>query len=344
MISRILIVGSGSIGKRHLQILRDLIPSATIKFLHHEPLSAKVQSSDGYFTTLSEALRFEPEIAVIANPAPFHLDVTKALHKIGAHVLVEKPLAESNEGISELIALVQSKQNKLTVGYNLRFSPSLINFRELLNENIIGRVLSVRCEAGQFLPSWRPNSKYQETVSAKSKLGGGVLLELSHEIDYLMWIFGQIEWVRATLSKQSDLEIDVEDSAHLVLGFMSDTLGKQNIGSVSLDFVRHDAKRECTAIGETGSLYWNGITGSIELTNAGNLKPIIVFSHPPIKDETYVAEWTDFLSCIESGQPPRVSVQDASNVLDVIAAIRKSAKTGIQARVENTSKTVRVKE
>jgi len=344
LISRVLIVGSGSIGLRHLQIVRDLIPSATIKFLHHKTTNAKIPFSDGHFVRLKDAIEFNPEIAVIANPAPFHLEVTKALHKIGAHVLVEKPLAESNEGVLELVDLAQSRKSILTVGYNLRFSPSLIKFRELVNENMIGKVVSVRCETGQYLPYWRPSARYQETVSAKSNLGGGVLLELSHEIDYLTWIFGQIDWVRATLSKQSDLEIDVEDTAHLVLGFVSDNFKSQNIGTVNLDFVRHDVRRECTAIGESGSLRWNGIKGTVELTNGGDLEPVTVYSHAPIKDETYIAQWRDFLACIENGQSPRVTVQEALNVLDVIATIRASAKTGIQTSVENTSSAVRVME
>jgi predicted dehydrogenase len=342
LISRVLIVGSGSIGLRHLQILRDLLPSATIKFLRHATTSTEIPSSDGHYVSLEDALKFNPEIAVIANPAPYHLDIAKALFEAGANVLVEKPLAESNDGVSELIDLVGSRKNILTVGYNLRYSPSLVKFRELLTENKIGKVVSVRCEAGQFLPSWRPNTRYQETVSAKSNLGGGVLLELSHEIDYLMWIFGQIDWVRATLSKQSDLEIDVEDTAHLVLGFVSDNFKSQNIGTLNLDFVRHDMKRECTAIGETGSLHWNGIMGTVEYTNSGALEPATLYSHVPNRNETYLAEWRNFLACIENGQPARVTVQEASNVLDVIAAIRKSAKTGIQTSVENSSSTDRV--
>lgn len=342
MISKVLIVGSGSIGLRHLQILRDLIPTATIKFLRHKTTNVEIPLSDGHFIRLKDALEFNPEIAVIANPAPFHLEITKALHEIGAHIFVEKPLAESNEGVSALVNLVRSRKNILTVGYNLRFSPSLMKFRELVNENVIGKVVSVRCEAGQYLPYWRPGTRYQETVSANKNLGGGVLLELSHEIDYLMWMFGPIDWVRATLGKQSDLEIDVEDTAHLVLGFVSDNFKSQNVATVNLDFVRHDMKRECTAIGENGSLRWNGITGTVELTNGGDLVPVTVYSHVPIKDETYFAEWRDFLACIENRQAPRVSVQEASNVLDVIAAIRESAKTGIQTSVENTSSTVRV--
>ena len=80
--------------------------------------------------------------------------------------------------------------------YNLRFLPSLQAYRERIQFGVIGKVLSVRCEIGQYLPSWRPGSDYRQAVSASRALGGGALLELSHEIDYLRWIFGEVAWVQ----------------------------------------------------------------------------------------------------------------------------------------------------
>ena len=142
-------------------------------------------------------------------------------------------------------------------GYNLRFSPSLMYFNELIKKNIVGQILSVRCEVGQYLPEWRPNKDYRKTVSANFHLGGGVLLELSHEIDYLRWIFGEVDWVRATLAQQSSLVFDVEDSAHLTLGFLPNENGRQLIGTLNLDFIRHDQTRACIAIGEKGARYSN---------------------------------------------------------------------------------------
>lgn len=331
-----LIVGSGSIGMRHLRIARELMPNASIKFLRHGPTTTAIPLSDGYYTELKDALEFEPEIAVIANPAPFHLEITEALCGIGAHVLIEKPIAATTEGIPELMNLVKSKQIVLKVGYNLRFLPSLMKFRELLSKEIIGKVLSVRCETGQYLPTWRPNSSYKDTVSAKSTLGGGVLLELSHEIDYLMWIFGKVDWVRATLSKQSDLEIDVEDTAHIVVGFESNHVTKQVIGSVNLDFIRHDSKRECTALGDNGSLRWDGLSGTVELIRAGASGPEVLFNQEPSQDETYMEEWLEFLACITRGESSQATIQEAADVLDVIKAIRESAKTGNQVSVRHT--------
>ena len=106
--------------------------------------------------------------------------------------------------------LAKKAKTVLAIGYNLRFLSSLQKFKSILDDKIIGDVWSVRSEVGQFLPSWRPNSDYRKGVSAQYALGGGVLLELSHDIDYLRWIFGEVAWVQAVLAQQSDLEIDVE--------------------------------------------------------------------------------------------------------------------------------------
>jgi hypothetical protein len=221
------------------------------------------------------------------------------------------------------------------VGYNLRFSPSLQCFRQLLSEGIIGKSLSVRSEVGQYLPSWRPESDYRQGVSARKELGGGALLELSHEIDYLRWIFGEVDWVRATLSQQSKLEIDVEDSVHLTLGFRSNSDKKQLIGTLNLDFIRHDHTRTCTVIGEKGTLRWNGVNGEVDLFKSGASDWEKLYSHEPERDETYLAEWRDFVDSIQGRSNPYITGEDGLRVLEIIEAARISATTGAQEMILN---------
>jgi predicted dehydrogenase len=198
---------------------------------------------------------------------------------------------------------------------------------------VIGKVLSVRCEIGQYLPSWRPSSDYRKGVSARHDLGGGALLELSHELDYMRWIFGEVEWVKATLSRQSGLEIDVEDSAHLILGFEPASDGHRLIGTVSLDFIRHDTTRLCIAIGESGSLRWNGLTGEVALYLAGTKEWSQKFSHPHQRDDSYLAEWQDFITCVVENNVPQVTGEDGLRVLEIIEATRNSALGAGQVQV-----------
>lgn len=330
MISRILIVGLGSAGTRHLRLAREHFPNAEIKVLRHRAQSAIPQFSEGYFSTTKEALQFAPQIAIIANPSTFHVHIAKEMAQAGVHLLIEKPLSSSLEGVVGLIDTCKVHKSALMIGYNLRFSPSLQRFRELLGEGIIGEPLSVRCEVGQYLPSWRPGSDYRQGVSAKRQLGGGALLELSHEIDYLRWIFGEVEWVRATLSKQSDLEINVEDSAHLTMGFFPKSGGRQLVGTLNLDLIRHDHTRTCIVIGEMGTLRWNGLTGEVELFEEGAPGWKKLYGHQSQRDDTYRSEWQDFLSSIQDEKLPFITGVDGLRVLEIIEAARISSNAGTQ--------------
>jgi len=332
LINRILIVGHGSIGKRHLQLARNLFPDADIRVLRHLKSTSTPENSNGCFDNIEDVHSFAPQLAVIANPATFHTDVALKLTEQGVHLLIEKPIAASQESIQLLLDLSRKNNTVLLVGYNLRFLSSLQEFRSALRLQTIGKVLSVRCEIGQFLPSWRPNTDYRQGVSARSKLGGGVLLELSHEIDYLRWIFGEVEWVTAILSQQSDLDIDVEDTAHLIFGFTAKIEDKiQLIASVNLDFIRHDITRLCTAIGDIGSLRWDGIAGTIEQFDLESKTWVEVFRDE--EKDSYASEWKHFLKCISGYEKPLISGNDGLKVLEVIEAARQSSLDKEQVKV-----------
>ena len=337
MINRLLIVGVGSIGMRHLRLGRSLLPDADIRVLRREASANTPAHADGCFTRIEQAVDFSPQLSVIATPAPFHMQAAISLAKAGSHLLIEKPLASSLPELSPFIALLREKRPVVLTGYNLRFLPSLQKFREMFEAGVVGNALSVRCEVGQYLPSWRPDADYRVGVSARRALGGGVLLELSHELDYLQWIFGDASWVRATLRKQSDLEIDVEDSAHMIIGFAPKNGASEVVGSASLDFLRHDTTRQCTVIGENGSLRWNGITGTVELLGAGGNAWTEMYRHDAPRDFSYEAEWLHLLECIEKGQPPLVSFEDGERVLRLIDAARRSDRaSGAQVNLEQS--------
>ena len=341
MINRILIVGNGSIGMRHLRIAREQFPNAQIYVLGHREVSEIPEFSNGYLTTITAAIQFAPQIAVIANPSTFHIPISQALAKNGTHLLIEKPISATIDGVIELIETCKEQNCVLQVGYNLRFTPSLQTFREVLHTGEIGNLLSVRCEVGQYLPTWRPEKDYRKGVSANKSLGGGVLLELSHELDYLQWIFGEVDWVRATLTRQSSLEIDVEDSAQLTLGFKSNLSQHQLIATLNMDFIRHDQTRVCVAIGENGSLKWDGILGEISVFEKGASNWKKLFTHTPLRDETYLAEWQEFVNCINMQLIPSVTGQVGLQVLEIIESVRRSASTGAQESVYNIQKTTR---
>jgi len=327
-------VGLGSIGQRHVRLARELNPNARIIVLRHRNCKDTYGLPiDHCVTSLDNALEFHPQAAVIANPATFHLEIAMALAKAGVHLLIEKPISNTSEGVAELIDVCRRGGITLLTGYNLRFLPSLRKFRELLGEGLVGRILSIRAETGQFLPSWRPGNDYRKTVSARSELGGGVLLELSHEIDYLRWLFGEVDWVSATVSKQSDLEIDVEDTVHLTIGFESEKELKQLIAVLNIDCIRQDTTRTCTVIGELGTLRLDIVAGSISVFKKGNDNWQLLFTDQHQRDDSYFAEWNHFLECLGDGSVPAISGEDGLAVLKIVDAARHSAVNGTRTSI-----------
>ncbi len=339
-ITRLLIVGLGSIGKRHLKIANELLPNAKIAVLRHVSCNELPDLKiDSCFTNTEDALNFKPEAAIIANPASHHIEIAMLLANAGIHLLIEKPIAHNLHGVAELVELCQKRKLTLMVGYNLRFSPSLIIFKDCIN-NKVGEKFSIRTEVGQNLISWRPGSDYRNTVSAQKKLGGGVLLELSHEIDYLQWLFGTVVWVKSHVSRQGNLEIDVEDTANFLLGFKKNKNAKEIVANVTLDFIRHDATRQCLVVGEEGTLRWDGIKGDVDFFPANGDSWEMIFSENPERDLTYKEELKNFILCVHDGNKPLVTGEDGLYALTIIEAINKSSDIGKVVYLEKNMKVV----
>ena len=328
LVERVLIVGLGSIGRRHIRIIQELYSNIEIVVLRHKQCEdMDILGIHNCVTTIDDALSLKPDAAIIANPATKHLEVAELLAEDNVHLLIEKPIAESSTGVQKLIEVCRKKKVVLMVAYNLRFLPSLIEFREQLKQKKTGKVLSVRAEVGQYLPDWRPDMDYRKSVSAQKSLGGGVLLELSHEIDYLSWLFGSIKWVKSYVSKRSDLEIDVEDTANVILGFEQSS-NSQLIGTLNMDFVRHDYTRQCTVIGEKGTLRWDGMVGDIQYFPKGGKKWEVLFSSSPDRDYTYAEEIKHFFSSIKLEGSPLISGEECLKTVLKIEAINKSSNNG----------------
>jgi len=324
MISKVLIVGAGSIGKRHMRIVRDSFPCAEIRIYRHRAGQEVPEFATGCISTAEEVCVFSPEVAIVANPASFHLAIARTLVDLGCHLLIEKPLSDCEDGVAELLRNAKQRGLVLQVGYNLRFLPSLRAFRDQILGGNIGQVLSVRCEVGQYLPSWRPEQDYRESVSARKELGGGVLLELSHEVDYLRWIFGEVAWLQAWVGNCSDLDVDVEDFAAITMGVRSSFQKREIVTTLGMDFFRRDTQRVCIAIGDKGSLSWNAMTGKVEKFSPEEGRWTEVFSSISQRDETYQDQWGHFLRCIRTREKPLVTGEDGLAVLRIVGAVRKS--------------------
>ena len=323
-----LIVSLGSIGRRHLANLRKLCPNAQIGILrtHTTHRNTTVPAdADCQFFSLDEALAFAPLAAVLAGPASIHLEFALPLAAAGIALLIEKPVAQTTQGLASLLKTCARDDVPLLVGYNLRFLPSLVECKRLIDAGAIGRVRSVRAEVGQYLPDWRPGTRYQEGVSAQQALGGGALLELSHEVDYVYWMFGMPTRVSARGGRYGELEIDVEDMVELCLEYQEPA----RLVSIHLDFLQRAPARTCKFIGDKGTLVWNGITDRIDLFSlpAGVWQQIDGYAQPD-RNDMYLDELRHFLNCVRKQATPVCDGAQGYDVLAIAEAAKESMAHG----------------
>jgi len=323
---RAVIVGLGSIGSRHLANLKTIEPVSHITVCHQRPggsYSADTLSNSTVYR-LEDALKAKPDIAIITSPASLHIEAALSFARQGIHLFVEKPLSNDLHGVDELLETCHRRNLVLMVGYNLRFYRPLQVMREALIEGRIGRPLIIQAEVGQYLPEWRPGSDYRQSVSARRDLGGGALLELSHELDYARWLLGEVAALSARTAHVSDLEIDVEDVADIILQFCS---GAQ--GSIHLDMIRRPATRTCRIYGAKGALTWDGINHQTQLFSSDTNTWVDLHPATSIdRNDMYVAGLRHFVECVGNNSPPLVGGEDGLRALQIALAAKQSASEG----------------
>jgi predicted dehydrogenase len=321
---RILLLGCGSIGRRHAQNLRALGVEQLIVFDlqtdRRDQLAREVDAETE--TTLDACWKRHPDAVLIALPTALHLPLALEAARRGCHLLIEKPLADRWQGVEELLSIAGQHELITLVGCNLRFHPGLRRIKCLLAEQAIGRVVAARIEVGQYLPDWHPWEDYRQSYSARRELGGGVILDAIHELDYARWLLGEITRVTCCAEKLSDLEIDTEDTAALLLQFQSGAMGE-----IHLDYIQRAYSRTCQIIGDQGTLHWDYSTGQVRFYSAHD-QQWRVYAKPSEwqPNQMYVDEASHFLNCLDHTETPALDVFEAAQVLQLALAAKTAAR------------------
>ena len=289
---KFVIVGLGSIGKRHQKNLKALgyetIPC------HRDDNLKKIldqHRSDGVF---------------ICNPTSLHLPVAMIAAEAGFPIFLEKPVSHNLKDIDKLIRLIKQKKLIVEVGYQFRYEPKLNQLKKNLDN--IGKIETVEIISSSYLPDWRPETDYRQNYAAKKELGGGVLLDLSHEIDYAVWLFGKAKKVTAKLEQSKELKLETETIADLTLEHDSNV-----ISQIHLDYVTKGYIRNCQIIGENGKLNWD---------------------FAKIKDsdwdinEMYLDEIKHFIKAIKGDIEPMPTIEEGKHVVEICEAAKESSRTG----------------
>ncbi len=326
---RILLVGLGSIGKRHLLNL-SLLPESEIHVVTKRDLNAFDFSDNIFFhNDLDVALSFVYDYALICSSTADHIDHLKRIAQSSvARIYCEKPLSHKADQLSNLLFLEKSSKIDIRLGFDLRLDEGLNKVIELLNSDAIGKVINFQASVGQYLPDWRPNTDYKKSYSAKKALGGGVLLDLSHELDFITLLFGKPNLVFGLCKNSGSLEIETEDIASVILRYNSGI-----IGTLNLDYLQKQLRRTLLIIGSMGEIEWDLARARVRLTSSEESIDILDYSDS-IRNDRFKRALEDFLF-IDKSRTKLASLSEGIFNIQLIENIKLSSETLMPIGIDN---------
>lgn len=276
------------------------------------------------YDSLEKCIKQKPTLAVISNVTSLHTKTATKLANAGINLFIEKPLSNSMHGVKSLLNIVRTKRLVTQMGCNLRFHPCINKIKELIDNEEIGRVISVRVENGSYLPNWHPHEDYRQSYAAKAELGGGVALTSIHEIDYLYWFFGDVKEVFSITGKFSDLSISVDDLSSILMRFKNNI-----IAEVHLDYFQNPDFRGCKIIGTKGSIYWDSDINTVRLYDVKKNRWIEKLKLKDYDNNlTYVEEMRHLISCITKNKKTINTIHDGVKTLEIVLAAKQASRTG----------------
>lgn len=321
---RFAVIGLGSIGLRHLRNLHSLFPDAQLLAVSASGRANSEIPAPATTVSMTQLLKLQPDFVVVASPASLHLQHSATLLENGIPVLVEKPLCATAAEAENFIQLLQRYPDSIIdVGYCLRYLPAAQLVKSVVQSQQLGRIYSVIAQVGQYLPQWRPQSNYRDSVSAQAALGGGALLELSHELDYLQWLLGPLQ-LRYARNRQSGLlQLDVEDISELVL-----ENNNQTSCFVHLDFIQQAPFRQCSLIATNGRLEWDVIANTVTLRQRDQQH--LLYQDPSYdKNKMYLAMLQSFWQKVQQRDSSHTNLMTAAAIVRLVSQAKQQAELEI---------------
>ena len=321
------ITGGGSIGKRHLKNLISLkINKENIFVL--EPREDRINEikSLGINNCISDINKFDNiqiDAAIICSPTSYHIDQAIYFANKNANIMIEKPLSRDLHGIDELIKVVSKNKLITFIAYIFRFAPSVKYLKEILSNKIIGDILFVRGEFSEYLPDWHPYEKYNSFYMAQKKLGGGSILDQSHIMDLIHYLFGNFKSVMAYNNKISNLEIEADDIAEMIV-----ELDNGILASIHTDIFGRKHTKSLEVKGSKGNIFWDFYKNTVSIYNAQTKITEIENNFDNDFNKVYIEELKYFIDCCNNNVQAEPNLDVGIDTMKLILSSEESQKTG----------------
>jgi predicted dehydrogenase len=322
MSKHLLIVGTGSVGKRHARNLSDLgciVSCVDPRRDRLDDIAGEGVRLKSVFTSLEEAFAAEETFdgVVVGSPPSFHLDQSIAALKRGKPVLLEKPVSPDLSSALKLQSAVHDTKVPLLLGYTWRWWPPLLKAKDLVARQAVGQLRHVKFTMAAHLADWHPWERYQDFFMASETLGGGALLDESHWLDLMLWFFGVPQKLFAKVEKISDLEIETDDNVDILVYYPNDMRV-----SLHLDLYARPHEKTIQFVGENGTLIWepNRIKIGKEMDPNWEIEE---FAYD--RNDMFVEVAKEFLHVLSGGSVKTCTIDDGARVLNLIEAARMSS-------------------
>ncbi len=306
---KILIVGLGSIGQRHAGCLQK-IAGVEIAVLRTHKGTLKEKSGYTEFYSIEDALAYRPDGVIVANPTALHVATALPFLQSGIKTLIEKPVAHTAAEAGQL----QPYAANIRVAYCVRFLPLTQIVKEIIAEE---KVLKLSFKRSYYLPKWHPYADYRTEYAAKKELGGGVIRTLSHEIDLMLYFFGEPVSTVGVIDKISDLEIDTDDFAF----FTCKTKAGARI-NFELDFLSPKNVNSAELFTNKGKYTWD--MAEMLFTPYAETSPQQLYGAELFNiEKMYMNQAQDFIEFIKTGKSSNAVLGTSIKTLEIIEAIEK---------------------
>jgi predicted dehydrogenase len=338
---KVLFCGLGSIGQRHLRNVRALLGDGVEILAWRKrgggPVlnadmtvraGANLESTYGLrsFGELAAALAERPDAVFVTNPNSLHLETALAAARAGCHLFIEKPIADTLEGMDELLSIVAEKRLAAFVAYQFRFHPGLQRVKALVDSGRLGRLMGAHIVNGEYLPDWHPWEDYRETHPARRELGGGCLRIQTHELDYALWLFGLPRRVYAVGGHLSRLTVDVEDSVSLLLH--CEQGGRPVPVHIHLEYLQRPPQRVCEIVGDAGRLRYDYYAHQVEFHDLATRTTEVFRFDRFDRNQMFLDELAHFFACVRGEAQPLVDLGEGLRSMKIAAAAAASLESG----------------
>ena len=342
---KVLFVGLGGIGQRHLRNLRTIIPDLEVGAIRTKGRTFEISNElipdyntniiSKYniktFASINEAVTFEPDFAVVTNPTSAHIRTVNELVNNKIPAFMEKPISDNYDGLDQLLKNSEENNIPVMIGYMMRFHPCSVKLNNILRDERLGKIYSVVLMVNSYMPGWHKYEKYNEYYVGQKCLGGGVVLTEIHELDLLHWFFGSPKKLSVVGGKLSSLDIDVEDTVSVLC---EQEFNENRFPvNISMSFVQQAPYRRMLVFGEFGKIEWDIMRSEIVVEDiVHDVKE--TYNDPGFeRNDMFIKEMEHFIECLSSKRTPITALQ---NVIDGHLTALKIKTSLEQAAVGST--------